>query len=355
MSRPAVRSSTHATVGSTSGRRCLQAIVTFALMFVAAPAATAGPWEATSAQGLTVRITQDPSRARDAYVLERRYPDGSLDANFGQQGATLFSLGPDLEGPAALRLDALGRPWIAGATAGAGDTLQAVLLRFSANGLPDASYGDGGRLVHAPAGRRARALDIAPMADGSCFVVGIVIDASGAERSGWWRVGPDGRVDTRFGLGGLWIDAGAGSTEIADFSAAADGSVALALRRLGGGGTSLESWIVAAGASAPAAGPVTAAERGARLVWQAGGWRWTTDGQSTGRSLEAPARSASASTPPAPQTEAAPQATPIAPAASASPRATEPTATSSWSFWGWLAFALATPAIWWFLTRAWRR
>ena len=105
----------------------------------------AGPWEARSAQGLILRLEQDSFRTRDGYLLSRRYPDGALDLLFGEQGSTVFSLGPDNEGPAALRLDDLGRIWVVGASAGRGDTLQAVVLRFDPLGQPDRSYGTAGR------------------------------------------------------------------------------------------------------------------------------------------------------------------------------------------------------------------
>ena len=117
------------------------------------------------AQGLSVRIVQDDFLTREGYVLERAYPDGSADAGFGEQGRLTFTLGPDNEGPAALRLDALRRPWVAGASAGRGDRLQAVVLRFLASGAPDVSCADGGRSATAPVGRPARALDLAPLAD----------------------------------------------------------------------------------------------------------------------------------------------------------------------------------------------
>lgn len=248
------------------------------LVFATAGPAAAGPWEATTRQGLTVRITQDSFRARDAYLLERVYPDGTPDAGFGQQGQqgqTRFTLGPDNEGPAALQLDSLGRPWVAGASAGPGDTLQAVVLRFLPSGLPDPSYGDGGRSANAPGGRRARALDLAPQADGSTFVAGQVLDSQGQERTGWWRLGADGRVDNRFGLGGLWIDEGGGSTDVLSLSAGADGSLALALRRGEGASAQLEAWVLAPGATAPALAMKADDAAAARLSWRDGQWQWT--------------------------------------------------------------------------------
>jgi hypothetical protein len=74
------------------------------LVMIAPRGAWAGDWVASLPGGLLVAIVQDTTRVRDGYVLERRYPDGSPDPQFGDGGSLVFSLGNDNEGPAALRL-----------------------------------------------------------------------------------------------------------------------------------------------------------------------------------------------------------------------------------------------------------
>lgn len=265
----------------------LLALAAACMALVGSQDVRAGPWEARSAQGLTVRIVQDSFRTRDGYLLTRSYPDGAPDTGYGDQGVTIFSLGPDNEGPATLKLDALGRAWVAGASAGPGDTLAAVVLRFLPNGLTDVSYADNGRSVSAPAGRRARALDLAPQADGSTFVAGFVLDAQGVERAGWWRLNPDGRVDTRFALGGLWVDEQAGSTEVRALASGGDGSVALGLVRGDGASAQVEIWVLAKGSASPQFEGAAAAPNAASLVWAAGKWRWVANGSP--RSVNLPA------------------------------------------------------------------
>ncbi len=240
--------------------------------------AIAGPWSARTPQGLTLRVVQDSYRTRDGYVLEQSYPDGTRDTGFGQQGVTVFSLGPDNEGPAALRVDALGRAWIAGGSEAAGDPLQAVVLRFLPHGLPDTSYADNGRAATSPAGRPARALDLLPQPDGSTFVVGTVLDSQGTERSGWWRLDARGKVDPAMGLGGLWTDTGDGSTEVVELVGGADGSVALGLRRGAGGRQRLEAWVLSPGNSAPRLTLQTPNADKPRLVWRDGAWQWWANG-----------------------------------------------------------------------------
>jgi hypothetical protein len=219
------------------------------LSLVLPATALAGPWEAKTAQGQTVRIVQDSYRTRDAYVLDRVYADGTADAVFGQQGSTLFTLGPDHEGPTALRLDSLGRPWVAGASAGRGDTPQAVVLRFLPQGQIDTGYAEGGRSATAPGGRSARALDLAPQADGSAHVLGLVQDAKGQERLVWWRLQADGRLDPNFGSGGQWQEPDPGGAELLDLATHADGSVVLRLS--GRSSDQIQTWALPPGATVP--------------------------------------------------------------------------------------------------------
>jgi len=280
---------------------------------LASVAAVAGPWEATTPEGWTVRITQDSFRQRDAYLLERMYRDGSADAGFGRNGTSAFVLGPDNEGPAALRGDATGRWWVAGASVGADNSPQAVVLRFLVHGLPDTSYAVAGRSAVAPAGRGARALDLLPQADGTCWVAGTVVDAQGQERSGWWRLRADGSVDPTFALGGLWSDSTAGATEVVTLAIGDNGVVALGLRRAHAAENQMEVWQLAPGGVMPTlvARSASGTSVAARLIWRDGSWRWLDN---AGLALDPPAATASAV---AVATAGSALPTPPAPAASA--------------------------------------
>lgn len=313
-------------------------------------AALAGPWEAPGPQGLVVRIGQDAARTRDGYVLERVYPDGSVDATFGDQGRSVFSLGPDNEGPATLRVDAQGRVWVVGASLGADGRTRAVVLRFGAQGRPDPSYAQGGRSAVAPAGQQARALDLAPLPDGSALVAGQLIDAQGAERTGWWRLRSDGTVDPTFGLGGAWTDRSPGSTEALEVAQAPDGSAALLLRRDDGKGAAwLETWLLAPGATVPVPGARLANELHPALNWQAAQRQWTLGGArpaaSVAASAAAVAPAASAATTaaePLRTPSAAELALPYGTVASAAAAEAKPHGGLSWGGpWAWIGLALA--------------
>lgn len=240
-----------------------------------ATVAFAGPWEARLSQGQVASIVQDVARTRDGYVLQLRREDGTPETSFGQQGSLAFALGPDNDEPAALRVDAWDRLWLVGASLATPDRPEAVVLRFlMPQGRADFAFGAGGRATMSPGNRPARALDAAPLADGGALVAGVVVDANGQERAGWWRIDAAGRVDQRFGLGGLWTDEGSGGTEPIELSIGSDGSAALSLRRSDGAKTSLEAWVLRAGADLPVAGPripdlpgATVARRDSRWIW----------------------------------------------------------------------------------------
>lgn len=239
--------------------------------------AGAGAWEVAAPGGLTWRIVEDSTRTRDGYVLERRYADGRADAQFGNGGSVVFALGPDNEGPATLRVDSAGRAWITGASQGP-EGLRAVLLRFTAGGLPDPQFGVDGRAAVAPAGAQARAGEVLVLDDGSAWVAGVALDAAGQERSGAWRLRADGSVDNQFAARGLWQDAEAGATAISSIQQAPDGSITIGLRRLAAGQAWLETWAWNGAAATPhRATRMAVNERAmeqAQLQWRGGRWQW---------------------------------------------------------------------------------
>lgn len=304
--------------------------------------AQAGPWEAVTPQGLTLVLTQNPVRNRDTVVIERRYPDRSLDRSFAQAGVLSFAMGPDNEMPGTLRLDAAGRIWVGGSSTPSGDQTQAVVLRFLPNGAPDTSWAEGGRSATAPAGRKARVQDLWPLPDGGAWVAGQVQNAQGLEQAGWWRLRPDGRVDPSLGLGGLWVDGTPGASEVVDIAVGPDGSAAVALRRGEGPSAQVEAWVLTRGASTPERLLTEKDGPGPRLVHTAGRWALHT-GDAPGTTAAAaptapPASKASeavvgAASEPAPANTAAPR--PVSPPASAvvPAGAPQPTGVAAW----WLA------------------
>ncbi len=221
-----------------------------ALLLLGAAAANAGSWDARGSDGQQWLIVEDATRARDGFVLERRHADGRLDTRFGNAGSVIFSLGAAQGGPADLKVDAAGRPWVAGHTA-APEGQRAVLLRFLPDGKPDTGFAAAGRVSLAPRELPAHATDLLPSADGSAWVGGQIFEPTGHSRSGAWRVGASGKLDTGFAQAGLWLDPDAGDTEIGGLLLSAGGVVALGVRRNDGNKVSLETWAWPAAGGAP--------------------------------------------------------------------------------------------------------
>ena len=222
-----------------------------ALLLLCATVANAGNWEARGSDGLQWQIVEDPMRARDGFFfLERRHADGRLDSRFGNAGSVIFSLGTAQGGPADLKVDAAGRPWVAGHTA-APEGQRAVLLRLLPDGRPDTRLGADGRVSLAPREMPAHATDLLPSADGTAWIAGPVFEPTGHQRSGVWRVGASGKLDTGFAQAGLWLDPDAGDTEIGGLLLSAGGVIALGVRRNDGNKVSLETWAWPAAGGTP--------------------------------------------------------------------------------------------------------
>lgn len=204
--------------------------------------------------------------------------------------------------------------------------MQAVVLRFGPLGKPDRSYARDGRSAVQPAGRAARALDLLPLPDGSSYVVGIVTDSSGQERSGWWRLLPDGSVDRAFGLGGLWADSGRESSEVLGLATAADGSVTLRLRRGTAADAPVESWTLAPQARLPVLAVALAAPTSVAPAAHAESSPEPASFKQGGDPFARPAGGPSAAVPP------------LAPSAAAAP--------SDRTLWGLLGLALLLGLFW---------
>lgn len=123
-------------------------------------------------------------------VLMRYTQDGVLDSRFGSAGVVQTPLGK-LANVAALSWDAEGRLIAAGTSDGS-----SVLLRFSADGVLDATFGESG-MCRTPLSEGLRVSAALPDRDGHLLVV-----ASGKNSVQLSRYDPEGRPDASFGSNG---------------------------------------------------------------------------------------------------------------------------------------------------------
>lgn len=129
--------------------------------------------------------------------------DGSLDKTFGDDGSTFFGpVSPVDVVPSAMGIDGQGRIVVAGTAYPTSSPVQAFLARFTANGLPDATFGTGGYLELPSAGSSVfNDLRI----DSQNRIVAAGYRSNGAANSDYFfaRILPNGLPDTSFSGDGL--------------------------------------------------------------------------------------------------------------------------------------------------------
>ncbi|ALO13293.1 putative calcium-binding protein [Streptomyces venezuelae] len=150
--------------------------------------------------GRVVSVGYVGNTAFDIGVV-RYLPDGSLDTGFSGDGMVTADFGGTEFGTAvAVQTD--GKILAAG-SGGAGF----ALLRYQANGSPDAGFGTGGRTSVGFPGDGGTAYAMALQANGKIVLAGRADDPNSAEANdfGLARFHPDGTIDTGFGGDGFVV------------------------------------------------------------------------------------------------------------------------------------------------------
>jgi uncharacterized delta-60 repeat protein len=147
------------------------------------------------------------------FAVVRYDTDGSLDTTFGGTGIITTNFGGTEARATAVVMQPDGKVLAAGTTSVFGN-IDAVLLRYNADGSPDASFGAGGQSI---TDFEATDLlnDVALQADGKIVVTGRILTAgSGQDDFALVRFEADGTVDVTFGVAGLVrTDIGSGSSD----------------------------------------------------------------------------------------------------------------------------------------------
>jgi uncharacterized delta-60 repeat protein len=135
------------------------------------------------------------------FALARYNRDGLLDASFGLSGTvtTDFGSGNSSHGY-GLRLQPDGRIIVAGSVVSGGISYVA-LARYATNGVLDASFGGGGKVV-IQAGRGAASLAL--QADGKIIAAGSSLIGS-SHQYAILRFNPNGSLDPSYGIGGEFL------------------------------------------------------------------------------------------------------------------------------------------------------
>jgi Domain of unknown function (DUF5122) beta-propeller len=171
---------------------------------VTSTVAGAAGWTTTLANGQAINIVEGSTSTRSGYFLERRYPDGARDSQFGTAGRVFFTMGSDNSPPSTLQVDAAGRILVVGATPGSDGRSAAAVLRFLPGGQVDPTWGLQGRAMAQTTSGDANAVDVLAAVDGSALVLG-TIDDQPSQRAALWRFGASGQLDPGFGAAGALV------------------------------------------------------------------------------------------------------------------------------------------------------
>ncbi|HJQ85449.1 MAG TPA: hypothetical protein VKA21_15285 [Candidatus Binatia bacterium] len=149
----------------------------------------------TDGKLLVVGYALGPGSSHTGTVIRRYDADGNLDAGFGTAGEVAISQPPH---PSAVVGRADGTIVVAG-NAWAFPRFPGVLLRFLADGTPDASFGSGGVVVTGTTAGAGNLLPLALLEDGTGIIAGGTDDATFTLA----RYLADGTLDAAFGTGGF--------------------------------------------------------------------------------------------------------------------------------------------------------
>jgi hypothetical protein len=185
--------------------------------------ASAGSLSVRDTDGSQWTVTEDAAEDAEDFLLKRLGPDRKPDLRFGKSGQTPFTLGADNDSPTSVRVDSTRRVWAAGATM-SGNQPQPVVARFGPDGSLDTRWGVQGRVQGGPVGTPVRPNDLLPLADGSVLVAGET-PGQGGPKPVVYHLGADGRIDPSFGRGGIWQRPGTESGSAAGLSVGPDGSI----------------------------------------------------------------------------------------------------------------------------------
>jgi hypothetical protein len=206
---------------------------------VAAPAC-AGSLVVRDTDGSQWAAVEDPVEDSSDFLLKHTGADGRADLSFGREGQSAFTISPQNDAPASVRVDSTRRIWMAGASI-AGNQPQPVIERFLPNGSIDLRWGVQGKVQFSPGGMAVQPNDLLPLSDGSVLVAGETTGTA-SPKAVVFHLKADGSLDRSFGNAGLWQRAGDADTSSATSLAANGDGVAAVSVAVRGAKPTAELW-----------------------------------------------------------------------------------------------------------------
>jgi uncharacterized delta-60 repeat protein len=134
--------------------------------------------------------------------------NGSLDTTFGAGGKVVTDYFGGVDGPGDVELQSDGKIVIVGGSVPAGSYRRWVLVRYNANGTPDATFGASGKAT-TDFGSSSYAKDLAIQpADGKLVVGGLVGGSGSTQNFAVARYNTNGTLDSTFGSAGSTVVTG---------------------------------------------------------------------------------------------------------------------------------------------------
>lgn len=171
---------------------------------------------------------------KSTLALVRYTADGRLDPTFGSGGMVTTPLSSSDARAYALVLQPDGKLVAAGTTATHG---QLVLLRYATDGQPDATFGSGGRATAPGSAGDATAYALVRQPDGKLVAAGSTL-VQGKYHFALVRYTPNGHLDHTFGTGGQVTTLVGGADQINALVIQPDGKLVAAGNVTEGGGRS---------------------------------------------------------------------------------------------------------------------
>jgi uncharacterized delta-60 repeat protein len=167
-----------------------------------------------------------PATGDQAVALVRYNTDGSLDPTFGTAGIVTTNIGPSTDTALCVAIQPDGMIVAGGYTVN-GSNPDIALLRYSASGSLDSTFGSGGIVITAigSGGQDAAALVLQP--NGKIVVAGYADVASNTDFA-MARYQPNGLLDTTFGNGGTLVIPGTGLNYLQAAVLQPDGGIVVA-------------------------------------------------------------------------------------------------------------------------------
>ena len=173
---------------------------------------------------IAVGYTIDGSN-NDDFAVVRYNADGSPDASFGTGGKVITPFGSEDDDAFAVALQSDGKIVVAGRSASG--THRFAVARYNTDGSPDGSFGTGGKVV-TPVVAGDYAYSVAVQTDGKIVVAGRTVSA-GTEDIALVRYTSAGVPDSSFGTGGKVITPiGTGDESAQEVKLQSDGKIVVA-------------------------------------------------------------------------------------------------------------------------------